>query len=179
MQDNALIRLFLPILQTQIPLYGYGGVVVQQSNQPTMQGVNTAATVYFYKVSDHRYGWPRKIDFWDVEASTENHVEEQWYETKFQLSALVLQNPKTPNAFTASDLVNTCAAILQSDSTLNTLASSSVGILRIADVTNPYFSDDRDQYEAAPAFEFTLTHRQTRVTTDPVISSSVYNINRV
>lgn len=179
MKDNDLIRTFLPILTTQLPLYGYAGVQVKQTNQPTQQGVNTTPTVYFYKVSDRRYGFLRRYSEWDTVTSTETHLEDQWYETKFQLSSLVLQNPKTPNEYTASDLVNSCAAILQSDSSRETLASKDVGILRISDVSNPYFSDDRDQYEASPAFEFILTHRQTRVTTEPVILSSVYNINRV
>lgn len=179
MTDNDLIRVFLPILQTQLPLYGYNGIVVKQSNQPTQQGTNTTPTVYFYKTGDHRYGWVRREDFWNLDLATEEHIEEQYYETRFMLQALVLQYPKTPYAFTASDLVNTCSAIMQSSSTLQTLAASNVGILRIMDVTNAYFSDDRDQFEASPSFEFTLTHYQTRITTQPIVSSQVYNIYRV
>jgi hypothetical protein len=179
MQDNALIRLFLPLLQNGLPSYGYEGVTVKQSNQPTQQGINSNPTVYFYKVGDHRYGWLKRTSVWNIPASRMDHYEMQMYETKFALSSLVTQNPKQPYGFTASDLVNTCAAILQSSSTLQTLSASNVGMLRIQDVSNPYFTDDRDQFEAAPQLEFILTHRQSRLTTDPVINSYKFDIYRV
>ena len=179
MLDNDLIRLFLPIISNGLAAYGYEGVVTKQSNQPTQQGVNVGPTVYFYKVGDHRYGWLRRASQWDPIAGTMTHTEMQMYETKFSLSALVTANPKITNTFTASDLVNSCAAILQSDMTLEIFAAANVGILRIEEISNPYFTDDRDQFEAAPAFDFTLTHRQTRVTVDPVISSFTTNIKRV
>lgn len=179
MLDNQLFQLFLPILQTQLPLYGILGAIAKQTNQPTMQGVNTQPTVYVYKVSDHRYGFLHRSDFWNVAQSQMIHTETQQYETRFTLSALVLQNPLTPNQYTASDVVNTCAAIMQSDSTRIILAQSNVGILRIEDVSNPYFTDDRDNYEASPSFDFILTHRQTRTTTDPVVNSFEVNINSV
>jgi hypothetical protein len=179
MRDNDLIRLWLPILQDGLLAAGYERVVVKQANQPTAQGVNTDPTVYFYKVSDHRYGFLRRDDVWNPDTSSMVHTELQQYETTFQISALVRQNPRTPNQYTASDLVNECAAIMQSDSTRQILIQSDVGILRVMDVTNPYFTDDRDQFEASPSFDFVLTHKQTRVSTQPVIESVDYNIQRV
>lgn len=179
MRDNDLIRLFLPIIQQGLIDYGFTGVTTKQSNQPTLQGVNTNPTVYFFKVADHRYGFLYRKDDWDADASVMRHTESQQYETTFQVSALVLQNPKNPYGYTASDLVNTVAAIMQSDSTIETLENAGVGILRVIQVQNPYFMDDRDQFEASPSFDFVLTHKQTRVTTTPVIESYEFNINRV
>lgn len=176
MRDNELIRVFLPILQEQLPLYGYPGVIVKQTNQPTQQGVNTTPTLYFYKIDDHRYGTVRRSDNFDEIEMIETHTEEQWYETKFRFQSLVLQKPSKPYGYTASDLVNDTAAILQSSSTLKTLLENQVSILRIQDLTNPYFSDDRDQYEASPSFDVIFTHKQIRVITIPVIESTTYTI---
>ena len=179
MKDNDLIRVFLPIIQNALIEQGYTNVQVKQSNQPTLQGANTAPTVYFYKLSDKRYGFLYRKDEYDEIEEVMRHTEEQWYETSFQLQAWVRQRPITPNQYTASDLVNEVAAILQSDSTLSQLAANDIGILRIMDIRNPYYTDDRDEFEASPSFDFILTHRQTRITEIPVVDSDILNIKRV
>lgn len=179
MTDNGLIRIFRPIIVNGLTAYGYPGVQVVQSNQPTQQGINTVPTIYFFKVSDRRYGWLRTVDEWDTENEVMVHTETQQYETTFQVNALVLQKPTTPYSYTASDLVNEVAAILQSDSTVKTLNDNNIGILRIQDVLNPYFTDDRDNFEASPSFDFTLKYERTRVTTSPVIESYEYDFYRV
>ena len=177
--DNDLIRIFLPIIQDGLTADGFKKVTVKQGNQPTQQGINTLPTVYFYKLFDKRYGFLRRDDTWDSINEIMVHTETQQYETTFQIEALVLQNPKNTNLYTASDLVNEVASIMQSDSTRGILSSNDIGILRITDIRNPYFKDDRDQFEASPSFDFVLTYAQTRVTTSPVITSYDYDIERV
>ena len=179
MRDNDLIRLFLPIIVDGLEADGFTGVTVKQANQSTQQGINTNPTVYFYKLADKRYGFLRRDDTWDEEASEMVHTEEQVYETTFTVQALVIQKPPNPYGYTASDLVNEVASIMQSDSAREILMQSGVGILRIQPILNPYFTDDRDRFEASPSFDFTLTYKQTRVSTTPVIESFEYNIYRV
>jgi hypothetical protein len=179
MTDNGLIRLFLPIINSALLADGYIDVITQQSNQPTMQGINSKNTVFFYKIGDHRYGFTGKYDKWNIINNTMTHTELQVYETTFQVSALALQNPLTPFQYTASDLVNEVASIMQSDLTIDTLMAQNVGILRITDIVNPYFFDDRDNFEASPSFDFTLTYLQTRISVNPVIQSVDYAIYRV
>lgn len=169
MTDNQLIQLFLPIIQVGLIADGFPNVVTKQANQPTQQGINTSPTVYFYKVASKRYGFLGRWDKWDAVTSKMVHTESQYYETTFQVSALVRQFPITPNQYTASDLVNEVASIMQSDNTRDILNASGVGILRVKDISNPYFVDDRDQFEASPSFDFVLTSQASRVTTTPVI----------
>lgn len=178
MNDNALIQLFLPIITANLSTDGFGGVIVQASSQPTQQGVPTGAAVYFQKIHDHRYGWGHSYPKWNDTLQQEILYEDQWHETTFQVSALVIQKPQNTSLFTAADLANEVASILQSQSTQVTLMASNVGLLRISDITNPYFTDDRDQFEAMPSFDFTLTNLQTRVSTIPVVSSFEVNLHR-
>jgi hypothetical protein len=103
------------------------------------------------------------------------HTELQYFETIFQMSALVLQEPKYPALPTASDLVNEVASIMQSDNTRVILNASGVGILRVSEVLNPYFVDDRDNFEASPSFDFTLVYENTRLSTTPIINTFVPN----
>lgn len=107
------------------------------------------------------------------------HTETQQYETTFQFSALATQNPATPTQYTASDVVNLIASILQSSVTIAALQAHGVGIERITDVRNPYFLDDRDRYEASPSFDVTVTHKQVVVTTTPIVRSTEIQIATV
>jgi hypothetical protein len=179
LNDNDLIRLFLPIIQQGLVTDGFTNVITQQSNQPTMQGINTLPTVFFFKVGNKRYGFLGRQDTWDPVHNIMVHTETQIYETTFQVNALVLQYPHNPYGYTASDLVNEVASIMQSDNTRAILLQDNVMILRITDIRNPYFVDDRDQFEAIPSFDFTLTYPQTRTSQDPIISSERLIINSV
>lgn len=179
MLDNQLIQLFLPIISTGLIANGYENIALVAGNQPTSQGVNTGPTVYFYKLHDVRYGFKETSDKYDEVLQQEIHTELQQYETTFQVSALVIANPLVVDTYTASDLVNQVAAILQSDSAIETLNASDVGIYRIRDSKNPYFIDDKDRAEANPLIEFTLTHKQVNISVIPVLDSIQTNIYRV
>jgi hypothetical protein len=164
MTDNQLIQLFFPIITAGLTSLGYTGVTTIAANQPTQQGIPTGPSVYFYKIGDRRYGFLERTDVWNGLTSEMIHTERQQYETTFQISTLVIQSPATPNQYTASDLANDVASIMQSDNTRNILYNSSVGILRVTDVSNGYFVDDKDNFEASPNFDFVLTHYREYVT---------------
>ncbi len=173
MTDSELIELIAPIIEAGLVAAGFDNVVLIQSNQPTQQGIDTLDTVYLTKISNKRYGYLGTYDEWDEENDEMVHTEVQPFECTYQVSALVLLDPKTPSQATASDLVNEVAWILQSEKTIVELHNSEVGILRISDVRNPYFVNDQDQFEANPSFDFTLTYRNYRVSTTPIITFPV------
>lgn len=179
MTDNQLIQVFLPIIQAGLIADGFNGVDTIAANQPTQQGIPTAPTVFFYKIGDHRFGYLGRTDAWDSVNSSMIHTEVQQYETTFQISTLVLQSPATPNQYTAADLANEVCAIMQSDNTRNILYNNNIGILRVMDVSNGYFVDDRDNFEASPSFDFTLTHSNTRVNTGNPFTSIEVDVFRV
>ena len=173
--DNTLIQLFLPSIQNGLIADGFANVVVQQANQPTQQGIPTAPTVYFYKTNTKRYGFLGRQDIWDPNTSKMVHHETQYYETTFRIQSLVLQNVKSPS-YTSADLANEVSSILQSDNTVTALNAQNVGILRITDIVNPYFTDDRDNFEALPSFDFTLLYLNDRLSTNPIVDTYQYDI---
>lgn len=173
--DNDIIRIFLPIIQSSLITDGFTGVTVKQLNQPTQQGIPKTPCVYFFKVSNKRYGYLGRFDKWVNPVMA--HHEKQYMEITFQVMALVLQYPITPNQYTASDLVNEVASIMQSDNTREILNNNRIGILRVMDVSNPYFVDDRDQFEASPTFDFTLTYQDDRVSNIAIVEEYDYQID--
>lgn len=172
--DNQIIQIFLPIIQNGLIADGFLNVTVKQSNQPTQQGIPTTPMVFFFKVFNKRFGYLGRYDKWVINQM--QHHEVQYMEITFQVSALVLQYPITPNQYTASDLVNEVASIMQSDNTSTILNNNGIGILRIQDLSNPYFVDDRDQFEASPSFDFTLVYKDDRVSTSPIITEYDSNV---
>lgn len=112
-------------------------------------------------------------------AAVEVTIQEQAYETTFQVSGLSTQDPANPNQLTASDIVNYASAIMQSGTTVASIEAQGVGVLKVSDIRNPYFSDDRVRYEASPSFDFTLTHKQTIITAPPILSGETLNIYSV
>lgn len=176
MLDNVLIQLILSTIIAGEAAAGIPGTPIKQAFQPTLQGVNTQPTAYLYKVGDRRVGFVSRNDVWDEDTNQMVHTESQIYETTFQISALATQNPKTPTQYTASDVLNLIASILQSSAAVAAFEAQGVGIERITDVRNPYFLDDREQNEAAPNMDFTLSHPQTIITTSPVITGTEFNI---
>ena len=168
--DNDVIQIFLPLITTAINATSFAPVIVAQSYQPTQQGVESDPQVVFHKVGHKRYGFLKRFDQWNSVDMEMEHVESQWIESQWQVAALIRQNPATPNQFTASDLVNEVAAILQSDTIRIALMDEGIGILRIENVSNPYFVDDFENFEASPSFDFTLTYQNTRTSLNPVVS---------
>lgn len=176
MLDNHLIALVIQVVLAGEQAAGIPGTPLKQAFQPTLQGVNTRPTAYLYKVGDRRVGFVSRDDRWDADAGQMVHTESQVYETTFQVSALATQDPKTPTQFTASDVLNLVASILQSSAAIEAFEAQGVGVEHISAVRNPYFVDDRQQNEACPSLDVTFTHAQVITTTSPVITGTVFNI---
>lgn len=68
MLDNVLIKLIIQTLNAGLIGIGQTGIVVQQSAQPTQQGipVPTEPTVFLTKISDRIYGYPLRSDVANV-----------------------------------------------------------------------------------------------------------------
>lgn len=173
MTDNELIRLFLPIINDGLVLRGFTNVSVVQSGQPTQQGINTNPTVYFNKIMGPRYGYTGMSNVWDEENERMVHTEYQYMDATYQVSALVRQSPLNSAQFTAFDIVNTVASILQSERATIILQEAGVGILRIQGIRNPTFVDDKELFEAIPSFDFTLSYRDDTVSEGPIITPPI------
>jgi hypothetical protein len=176
--DNSIIQLFISIIREGLDADGYTNVKIQQANQPTQQGVPSAPTVFFYKVSMKRYGFMGRFDTYNAVDDDFTHKEKQYYESTFSIQTLVKQNPGLLS-YTASDLADEVASILQSSKALDQFKAQGVGILRITNIINPYFTDDKDNFESIPTFDFTLLYSNERLSTVPIVDSLYFDIYHV
>jgi hypothetical protein len=164
MTDNDLISRLVAainvIIENDTNLGPDSGVVVQQKQQPTQQGTPLApASVFVERLFDHRYGSPR-IGYEARSAGMLTEGESQIYETTFQISALKRIDPRNPMSITAPDLCNIVCLALQSRAIIRRLSEDDVGMLRVSEVRNLYFTNENDVQEAHPSFDLVLTYER-------------------
>lgn len=179
MRENDLNTLLRTVLLDGMASRNLSGVAVKRSNQPTDQGPDSGPCLYFFVVNHHRAGSPQRSDKWDKDQGKMIHTESQWYESTYQITGSVEQDPADLDAPTANDLIAAASAILQSDTVITNFRKSGVGVYRITDSRNPFFKNDRDHFEATPSIDVTFTHRDVTVTTTPVITSVEAKIIRI
>lgn len=155
-------------------------VGLAKNYQPRQQGGSKNPYAYFFKPGvDRRYGHPQRKDVWDLDAETFVHTEVQVYESLWQFSAWVPQDPKDVDGLTESDILNVVSSIMQSDTIIAAFKAAGVGILRVTDVRNPYIVSDKDQFSAVPSFDISLTHERILSTTLPAVVTYDLNVSRV
>jgi hypothetical protein len=183
MLDMELFILLKATIEAAMPDYGIEnkidgspGILVAQSYQPQQQGVAIEPTAYIEIVSSTRVGMTGKEDYYDEDEEAEIHRETQVMITTFQLSALATQSPTSTTQYTAEDIVNLIAMILQNATTIATLEAAGCGILLGRTTRNPKFIDDRGRFEASPSLDFGITHKLIVTKVVPVLQSQELQI---
>lgn len=161
MTDNDILKIIRDTIVTGMV---DDGVLVVQKQQPVPQGIPSQPTIFFEKLFDHRYGWP-KTDYVSINGLPP-YAEQvtQKYEMTLQISSLSVQDPKDTTRPTASDLVNKIAMIFTSRTMVAEMLAKGCSVLRSTEVRNMYFTDDRDRQEAHPSFDLVVTFDRKAVT---------------
>ena len=147
-------------------------VDVRQGYQPRITGTPSGGAVLLTNQPSRRFGFLKRTDVWDDNTQTMVHTETQVMTTQFQAGALWPQNPDAVDAETsptAADLLGYVARIIQSDAGREAIRAGGATILRVTDIENPNFKDERDQFESSPNFLFTLCHTVVDVSTTPFV----------
>lgn len=165
MRDNELINLVGQTLTAACVAAGWSTFEVLQVQGPTQQGTPSGPSVLFQKLFDAPYGWPKEKLTYN-QATPQNPVDSftdasiQEYQTTFQISSLVIQHPDDTALPTASDVANMMKQYMNARHTISEFMALGVGILRVTQVRNEYFEDDRHRNEAHPTFDIVFTHRR-------------------
>lgn len=129
--------------------------------------------LYYFTIGEHNYGWQgAKTVNVDGELVTQ---EMQVVEHTYQIQAFVKERDAQ---YSALDLATKARMAVSSRLFTSTLSRYNVGVQRPTSIRSPYFVNDRDQYEANPSFDFTLSHK--RYLTQSVPEAGIdYKIYRV
>ncbi len=185
MTDNELIALFAGKLEAAVAAAGWDYAVIQ-NNQPTQEGLPSAPFVLFEKLFDKEYGWQDSTDY-KLQAAPPpgyrlpdfQHTESQWVESTFQVTSLVIQDVRDLSLPTASDVAAAMKLYLNAKSTIYAFRNAGAMVLRITDIRNPKFKDDRGLFEANPNFDVVLQHKRAIVFSVPgcdTIDGDIYDV---
>jgi hypothetical protein len=162
--DNTLFALIADTLDAAAALAGWNYLTVAR-DQPSPQGSVSAGTIYLEREFDDRYGWPAVQSAYNAPVSpapqgTFTKTELQWVEARFQVSAMVIQNPSDLALPTALDVVRYAAQYINARQIVKTLKrTNGVSILKVSKIRNPWEKDDRDIYEATPSFDLVVQYQ--------------------
>lgn len=166
MKDSQVISLFAETMDRCAAILavelGVPSIPVVQKDQPTQQGTNSAPTIFFQKLFDVPRGFPKATFLKDEATGEWMDGVIQAYESHFQVSALNWQDPLNNNVNTASDLVNGVFQLMMIDSMRALMKSNNLMVLRVDQVRNPSFENDKGQFEYHPNFDIVLTHNSVR-----------------
>lgn len=167
MKDNDLIALFASQLDAGLAAAGLANYAVTQNYQPTQEGVPSGPFVFFEKLFDKEYGWPIASDYWMADVAPPGSQlpdfstpEQQWVESTFQVTPLVLQDVSDLSIPTQSDVAHLLKQYLNARQVMAVFRASGVSVLRITDIRNPKFEDERGLFEANPNFDVILQHKR-------------------
>ena len=132
--------------------------------QSTQQARPSEPTVFFANIGVVRYGWPGKNSRWIDAQQKMLDVEEWRSEMTVQVSAQLPQDAVYDvGSITPNDAVQTIAAVMQNDGWLQAIKAYGMQVLRISQIRNMPYKNDRDQWEYVPMFDAVLCY--TDITT--------------
>lgn len=147
------------------------------ANQPTTQGREDQG-IYFFPISDAASGWQHRA-YGEPVGGVMQATETQTVETAFQVAALVVDDPESLTSLTALDVLHVARMVIASLPFVESLQSQDVGVQRPTNVRTPYFTNDRDQFEMSPSFDFTVSHKRSIIQSTNSIDSAGFDIKRI
>jgi hypothetical protein len=178
MTDNQLKVLIRSTLLAMLERQGVTDLPVLAGFQPTGQG-RARKGIYFFPVDNNRYGWQHRKDRYDVPTGDQIHTETQHTLSRFQVGAFAPGDPYDIEAPTAEDLTSLAAMLISSQPFIEALTRNSAGLHRITSIRCPFFENDQGQHEAAPSFDFTVSHKRIITLTTPSVDAVEHAIIRV
>lgn len=142
---------------------------IMQAYQPQQTGTPKQATLSLSVVLARRYGWRQSVARWDPLASIMRNYESQPMETTIQF-AMQATSTGDPNAPTQTDMLQTVADAVQSDSFIASIRPDAQ-LLRVTDVRMGRFIGDNAQHMNWPSFDLTIKHTREYVDGIPAVSA--------
>ncbi|MDL2313390.1 hypothetical protein LJC36_00240 [Desulfovibrio sp. OttesenSCG-928-C14] len=177
--ENELWRAIIPVVKAGVA--GYAGVAVKRAYQPTTQADGKKPRLVLHRVSSRRYGFQGRRQ--ERKCGEDDEIRifeiETWRkEDTFQANALVDRKPDD-EAFTAKDLLEALGGRLQGDAAIRALKKQGIGILRITEIQETPYQDDREKWRFSVSLRFTLTYTQTTEREIPAAKSIEAAVHRV
>jgi hypothetical protein len=181
--ELAREKLIRDILLEQLPVYGFLGIQVLQSNQRTQQGVSSQDAVYFYRASLQSLAYTGMTKIATLDPAKVLVTQTRIMISTYYVFALLAPKLPTINVDTAQraeeDVISAVQNIFCDYYVLLQMAAQGISSLNAESILNEVYLDENDNAEYSPACELRLQYEvsvdklQNRVSE---ISDTVVNI---
>ncbi len=167
MTDADVERAIKSVLDAALVAASITADVVQSFN-PTRGGASLQPVVAFTKITARRFGFQgAKLTLVPGSPNTFSKAETYYLRPTYQVTGFMDQDPLDPNSLNAYDVLDVCAAFLQSDEARATFNAAGIGIDRITDIRTPRSLDDSDRYDMDVSFDFVLSYKNELISIVP------------
>lgn len=185
MNENAIYEVIMPYIRDKIAGYGVSELNVLQAYQPNITGRLSAPTLSMFNVNYRFHGWGRREypkGFDPITRTLEKKVIQKM-ETIIQMNVTAPRlGPgieAQPIYITAADIATSIVILMQSSDFVQHLLKHNMKILRITDMRNLRFFDERDNHNSLISFDVTIIHDHVSVVSVPFAEPIDYDIKRV
>jgi len=149
---------------------GQPSVKMMRAYQPRQTATPSGPVVLFHRKDTPPFGWPARRDDWNATTQQFDSVTRTPKQTVYQIAALVPQSPGDDTQISEADIVTMARDILQHENATNAFTAQGIGILQPGPIYQTYFIDDKNQFEAHPAFDIILRHVDEFTVQTPAIT---------
>lgn len=173
MTDTELFTLIRTTLTTLLLAQGRDLPVVL-GYAPTKQGREPQA-IYYFPIAEPLRGWQGRKYLYDPEATNLTTEETQAYEMVLQVQGFALPDDEP----SAGDLTKLCQMLVASNQFTQAMAAAGVGVQRPTNVRTIFFTNDYEQYEPNPNFDFTVSYNRSITQSTPAFDRLAFDLYRV
>lgn len=153
--ENEIWASVFSLLNGILTKRGITDWTIMQGSQPTVEALRDKS-IYITRLASRRYGWQAHRNKYNEATGKMVHLEEYFQEVLFQVSAFAKRHPENISEKTSGDILNTLITYLQSIEGVKDLHQKGFQTFRIAELREPAISDDSENYEKLPSFDFSL-----------------------
>lgn len=146
--------------------------------QSDRAGRESGPAIYLYKSNSTRYGYPERQYLYNDSRGNLTERTLYWRMDTFSVEAIGAAIPDTQEDLSPTDLLQTAADIVESDSVVSQFRGLHIGIGRVQFKNISYTTDTDDRYLQVPLLEFNLSHFVTHDGEVPV-ATGIHTIQSV
>lgn len=153
--------------------------IVQRDYQVTQQGAPSSPFIAFHSIATVRRGHPKNKSKYDAINNRIVQTEGTIIERTYQISAYAPESPEDDYEINAYDLASYAAKILQKETVLANLKQLGISVMRVGEVREAYFTNDKERNETNSNFDFVICYDDMITTTANMLRSIEPSIKRV
>lgn len=179
MNDNSIAILFRKMMLSMLAEQGRGDVLVADSFQPDNQGRIEGAVLYYVELMDVPYAAQTTKTTTNASTGETVTTSVQNWRVTYQVQGFAPIDNNDMGSMRPTDLVKLAVMLINSPIFRAELQRNEMGLEKITALNTTQFTNDRDQFESGPTFDFTLSYKRRIIQRTHALKSTELAIHRI